>query len=703
MEFSQPDVIVDEIIKRVGKQLVVATPLALGKPPQILNSLYNKAKSDSSIQLTIVTALTLAKPKGNSLLESRFMGPFAERVFGDYPNFLYEVEKNNLPSNIRVVEFYFPAGKYLNVPASQQNYISSNYTHVARDLIGLGVNVVCQLVALSPDSKRLSLSCNPDVANDVMIYLNNHKPYPFVFVGQVNENLPYMYGEADVPKETFHYILKNKEFNFRLFCPPKLSVSIADYWIGLQASTLVKDSGEIQIGIGSLGDSLVHSLILRQNRSEIYLNCLNSLGILDNNKDLIRKVGGVEPLKEGLFAASEMFVDVFMYLIKEGIIKRKVYDHIVLQRLLNKKLITEDVNENTLYLLLKHHAIEPKLTKVDFEFLQKFGIFKSEVKYQDGVLILDNGEKISADLNEDSSHQEIVKKVLGNKLKNGAIVHGGFFLGCNEFYQWLRDLPEELRASIHMKSVLRINQLYGHEELDKLHRKNARFFNTCMMMTLTGAAVSDGLEDGRVVSGVGGQYNFVAMAHELPEGRSVLQMRATRNEKGDVKSNIVFNYGHITIPRHLRDIVITEYGMADLRGKTDHEVIESLIQIADSRFQWGLIEQAKIAKKIPEDFELDPCFQENFPEIIEKKFKKIQEYFPAFPFGTDLTDQEIKIGGGLKKLKKMSSLQLVLTIFKALLKSTDKNNTPYLQRMGLEKTHGLKEKIYAKLLNYVIS
>jgi acyl-CoA hydrolase len=37
---------------------------------------------------------------------------------------------------------------------------------------------------------------------------------------------------------------------------------------------------------------------------------------------------------------------------------------------------------------------------------------------------------------------------------------------------------------------------------------------------LSGAVVSDGLDDGRVVSGVGGQYNFIAMAHQLATGRS---------------------------------------------------------------------------------------------------------------------------------------------------------------------------------------
>ena len=71
---------------------------------------------------------------------------------------------------------------------------------------------------------------------------------------------------------------------------------------------------------------------------------------------------------------------------------------------------------------------------------------------------------------------------------------------------------------------------------------------------------TDALEDGRVVSGVGGQYNFVEMAHALPDGHSVLQLRSTRKSKGKVRSNIVWKYGHVTIPRHLRDIVSVDAG-----------------------------------------------------------------------------------------------------------------------------------------------
>ena len=109
-----------------------------------------------------------------------------------------------------------------------------------------------------------------------------------------------------------------------------------------------------------------------------------------------------------------------------------------------------------------------------------------------------------------------------------------------------------------------------------------------MMATALGAAVSDALEDGRVVSGVGGQYNFVALAQALDGARSILMLRATRIEGGRARSNIRWAYGHTTIPRHLRDIFITEYGIADLRGKTDRECVLAMLAIADARYTTSL-------------------------------------------------------------------------------------------------------------------
>ena len=98
-------------------------------------------------------------------------------------------------------------------------------------------------------------------------------------------------------------------------------------------------------------------------------------------------------------------------------------------------------------------------------------------------------------------------------------------------------------------------------------RVDARFVNNAMMATLMGAAISDGLENGQVVSGVGGQYNFVAQAFALQGARSILTLEATRQAGAKTHSNIRWSYGHETIPRHLRDVFVTEYGVADRQGK----------------------------------------------------------------------------------------------------------------------------------------
>jgi len=259
-----------------------------------------------------------------------------------------------------------------------------------------------------------------------------------------------------------------------------------------------------------------------------------------------------------------------------------------------------------------------------------------------------------------------------------------------------------------MKSVQSINQLYGHEEIDRLHRKDARFVNTCMMMTLSGSAVSDGLDDNRVISGVGGQYNFVAMAHALPDGHSILNLRSTRITGKGETSTIVWNYGHTTIPRHLRDIVVTEFGIADLRGKTDQNIIHRLLDITDSRFQQGLADTARENGKIGSDYSIPAAFRQNQVDGISDKLAKYKQrgLFKPFPFGTDLTDEEIFIGRALKilKKKKQNPLTMIATILKAFLIPIDrKPYQKYLQRMQLEKTGSFEEKLYQKLLTYEFS
>lgn len=294
--------------------------------------------------------------------------------------------------------------------------------------------------------------------------------------------------------------------------------------------------------------------------------------------------------------------------------------------------------------------------------------------------------------------------VLKRRSESGHALHACFFLGPRAFYGALRDMPPEARRAICMTRISFVNQLFGQEEAKRRDRRDARFLNSGIVATLLGAVASDGLEDGRVVSGVGGQYNFVAMAHELEGGRSILMVRSVREAGGDVSSNIRFAYGHLTIPRHLRDVIVTEYGVADLRGKSDEEVVAAMLQVADSRFQDGLLQEAKDAGKIHPDHEIPEAFRDNRPERIEAAMAPFREdgTLPEYPFGTDLTDVEVGLARGLRHLKRTLSGDLSFPEMEDVVKTVNvpEDAHPYLERMALTDPEGPKEKILRRALVY---
>jgi acyl-CoA hydrolase len=289
-------------------------------------------------------------------------------------------------------------------------------------------------------------------------------------------------------------------------------------------------------------------------------------------------------------------------------------------------------------------------------------------------------------------------------LQGGALVHAGFFLGPRAFYAALRDMPLPELRQFRMEGIRFVNDLMGPDQALKIaQRRDARFINTTMMVTLLGAAVSDGLADGRVVSGVGGQYNFVAMAHDLPDARSILALRSTRLKNGALTSNIVWNYGHITIPRHLRDIVITEYGLADLRGRTDREIIAALLNVADSRFQDALLRQAQESGKLPRDYRIPEAHRHNLPGLLEERFSlaRARGLFSEFPFGTDFTREEIVLGKALKRLQAKSASRwgLAKSIAAAVGRGRIPAATrPYLSRMELDAPRAPREWLWQRLL-----
>ncbi|MDF0603031.1 acetyl-CoA hydrolase/transferase C-terminal domain-containing protein [Psychromarinibacter sp. C21-152] len=276
----------------------------------------------------------------------------------------------------------------------------------------------------------------------------------------------------------------------------------------------------------------------------------------------------------------------------------------------------------------------------------------------------------------------------------GAAIHAGFFVETRDFYRRLREMPAERRDRIAMEPVSFTNSLYGDEAEKRAARQGARFVNTAMKATLLGAAVSDATEDGQVVSGVGGQFNFVEQAFALKDARSIIALPATRTRRGKTESNIVWSYGHVTVPRHMRDIVVTEYGIADLRGKSDAEVIAAMLEVADARFQPGLLKQAQAAGKIAKDYEIPAAARTNTPAALRGWIAPFRPRLPAFPFGTDFTDTEARLLRALSLLKEAGGAKRALAPYVLEgLRPASPEETEALARLELDASAGWKQRL----------
>ncbi|WP_353086978.1 acetyl-CoA hydrolase/transferase C-terminal domain-containing protein [Stenotrophomonas sp.] len=632
------DAAVDWLLQRVDGPLRIGAPLALGKPHRLLNALYARVENDASRPLQLYTALSLNPPRGGAGLEARFMKPFAERHFGeDFPRLAYAdaMVRDQLPAHVQVEEFYMQSGALLGSSQAQRSYTSLNYTHAADAVAQRAPHAIVQKVAMRANDRRLSLSCNNDITQDTLdAMVARGLPRPLM-IAEIDPQLPYLDGSATVDVSFFDLVITPPGPYPELFGLPRQPVSDADYAIGLYASTLVRDGGTLQIGIGTLADALSHALVLRHTDNARYRQILQALDPGLASHPAVLECGGLEPFEIGLYGCSEMLNEGFRRLVQTGVIRRKVHDDLaLLQRIENGTAWTTD-----------------------------YATLEAEGQY----------------------------------------LHGAFYLGSPEFYQWLRDLPDDERSAIGMRRISEINQLYGGDEtLERMQRRDARFFNSCMMATALGAAVSDALEDGRVVSGVGGQYNFVAMAHALPGARSALIFRATREDKGVLQSNVRWNYGHTTIPRHLRDLYINEYGIADLRNMTDEDCVIAMTAITDAQFQSALLDKAKASKKLAAGFTAAGDGRRNTAAAVSAALAPFRQsgLLPDYPLGSDFTEVEqhlVKALGWLKQ-NTQTPMAKLRTVLAAVTQPAGDGDQAYLQRMGLEAPKTFGERIEARLV-----
>ena len=597
------------VIDTVGKDIRLALPLGLGKACLLTNALYEAARADASISLTIYTALSIIRPKTPPGLATTFGQPLLDKLFGDYPELAYARDrmKGALPANVKVEEFFLSTGTLLGNEYAQRHYNSVNYTHAMRRIIAQEVNVLGQMI--SRRDGRYSLACNSDLSLDLIPLMREKVGREnFIVVGELNDRLPFMPNDAEVPADEFDVLLDAGGYD--LAGPPAPRLDPISHAIGLRAARLVKDGGTLQIGIGSLGDGAAQSVRLRHVQPEDFRAALTDLpgphGPVEE--------GGDDPFQAGLYGCTEMFTQGMFEILRAGIFTRAAHE----------------------------------------------------------------GRSITLD--------------------------GGFYLGPQTFYRALREAPDETLNLINMTSVDSVNALYGNEVERRRERVDARFINIAMKATCLGAVTSDALEDGRVVSGVGGQYNFVAQAHELEGARSIILLKAVRETAKGAESNIVWSYGHVTVPRHLRDIIITEYGVADLRGQTDEECVKRMLAITDARFIDGLVEKAMAAKKLPRGFKVPKAWRQNTPAMIARALAPHHAHLPAFPFGTEMSEVEQDLAPALERLQKETGSRgrAVRFALSAVLAGPSANHAerfiPHLDRLNLLTPRNMRDWLTKRLV-----
>ncbi len=163
-----------------------------------------------------------------------------------------------------------------------------------------------------------------------------------------------------------------------------------------------------------------------------------------------------------------------------------------------------------------------------------------------------------------------------------------FAAGSEELYRWLHDNRDV--AFLPVELVNSAEAIARNEKMITI--------NGALAIDVHGQVIADTI-NGTQFSGIGGHEDFIAGPALEVSDRSLLCLPATHTTKdGDLRSRIVpwFEAGAvITTPRHQVDVVVTEYGAAELQGKTVHQRAEALAAIAHPDFRDELIEAGERA------------------------------------------------------------------------------------------------------------
>lgn len=156
-----------------------------------------------------------------------------------------------------------------------------------------------------------------------------------------------------------------------------------------------------------------------------------------------------------------------------------------------------------------------------------------------------------------------------------------FAMGDQSLYDFIHDNP-----SVAAHPVEHVNAPHIIAQNDRVLSVNAT-----IQMDLSGACNSEHM-NGRQYSGTGGQLDFVRGAYASKGGRSIIACHSTA-AKGKVSRIVPWLDGPVTTPRTDTHIIVTEYGWADMKGKSLAERARALIAIAHPDFREDLERAAR--------------------------------------------------------------------------------------------------------------
>lgn len=168
------------------------------------------------------------------------------------------------------------------------------------------------------------------------------------------------------------------------------------------------------------------------------------------------------------------------------------------------------------------------------------------------------------------------KKTLHNGINIATVLEG-----TNELYDWANDNPV-----VQLFPVEYVNDPVVIAKNDKLVS-----INSCIEVDLFGQVAAESFGH-KQATGTGGQVDFVRGATMSKGGKSIIVINSTAAHGTVSKISLFLSPGSIvTTPRNETQFIVTEYGIADLRGKTNQERAKALINIAHPDFRPQLVEE----------------------------------------------------------------------------------------------------------------